>query len=166
MIQSEHPAVAVAESRVAEFGDGFGTDFTPTAVRVMDDAVAVSMDSTKARFIVIMEDIDGKWSAPSTLVGTTCPEGPRPERTPDYLPLKQMSRKHVPTLRTPDQSWFAIAGLAAKDAVEISIVVDGREHREPIGADGTAFAIVRIHEGQEPAAFVHTSDGRAVKATR
>ncbi|WP_067663992.1 hypothetical protein [Nocardia miyunensis] len=165
MIHSQHPAVAVAQSRVAELDDGFGTGFAPTAIRVIDDAVAVTMDSTKARFIIIMEDIDGEWSAPSTLVGTTRPDGPRAERTPDHLPLKQMSRKRVPTLRAPDQSWFAVAGLAAQDAAEVSIVVDGHEYREPIDANGTAFAIVRIREGQEPTAFVHTRDGRAVKAT-
>ncbi|WP_067891142.1 hypothetical protein [Nocardia vaccinii] len=164
MIQSDHPAVAVAEARVADLDDRFGVNFSPTAIRVMDDAVAVTMDSTEARFIIIMENIDGEWSAPSMLGGTTRPQAPRYERTPVGLPLKQMSRKRVPTLRQPDQWWFAVAGLAAEDAESVSITVNGEEHREPIGEDGVAFAIVGIRATDEPTVVVHTRDGRAVSA--
>lgn len=163
-----HPAVAVAQERVAALDDEFGTDFAPAAIRIMDNAAAVVMDSTNARFVIVVEDMDGVWTAPSMLTAAPIPEGPRAERTPDLRPLKQMSRKRsgwpVVKGQWPDQCWFAVTGLAALDATEIAVIVEGHEHREPIGADGLAFAIARIRTEQEPTVVVHTHDGRAVTA--
>lgn len=159
-----HPAISVAQQRLANF-EG---NFTPTAIRTRDNAAAVVMDSDDARFVVIMEDVDGTWKAPAMVIGSPPPAGPRPERTPDSRPLQRLSRKRSAQLdadlRWPEYSWFAATGLAAKDAAEISVIADGREYREPIGADGLAFAIARVRHDVEPEIFVHTQDGRRIAA--
>jgi len=105
---------------------------------------------------------------PSLPTAAPIPEGPRADRTPDYRPLKRMSRKRsggsVVKDQWPEQCWFAVTGLSALDATEIAVVVDGHDHREPIGADGLAFVIARIRTEQEPTVVVHTRYGRAVTA--
>ncbi|MGF6885644.1 hypothetical protein ABIA39_007439 [Nocardia sp. GAS34] len=69
--------------------------------------------------------------------------------------------RNLPTIQR-----FAVTGLAAEDAEAIAIVVDGQEHREPIGVDGLAFAFARARGDSEPEVIVHTRDGRAVTAVR
>ncbi len=71
-----------------------------------------------------------------------------------------MSRKWSGSPDELDYEWFAVAWLAALDAIEISLVADGQETREPIGDDGLAFAVGRIRLGSEPEMYVHTRDGR------
>lgn len=46
---------------------------------------------------------------------------------------------------------------------EVAIVVDGHEHREPIGDDGLVSVITRIR-ADEPGVIAYTRDGRAVTA--
>ncbi len=159
-----HPAISVAQQRIADF-EG---DFTPTAIRTRDNIAAVVMDSEDARFVIIMESTDGAWKAPAIVIGSPPPAGPRAEHTPDYRPLQRLSRKRSAQLDAdlewPEYSWFAVTGLAAEDATEISIAVDGSEYREPIGDNGLAFAIARVHRDSEPEVYVHTRDGRRVLA--
>lgn len=164
-----HPAVAVAQERVAGLDAEFGVDFTPAAIQTIgDNAAAVVMDSSTARFIVIAEDKGDGWTAPAMTIGSPRPDGPRAARTPDDRPLNRMSRKRSATLdderQWPEHVWYAVTGLAAEDATEISIVVDGREHREPIAEDGLAFVVARIQRDHEPEVYVHTQDGRRVIA--
>ncbi len=82
------------------------------------------------------------------------------------MPLQRLNRKRFGSLdREGARSefvWFAVTGLAAEDAMEISIVVDGQETREPIGDAGLAFALARVHRDDEPQVFVHTGDGRRI----
>lgn len=156
-----HPAVAVAQERTAVLGD-----FTAVAVRAREDIAAVLMDSAENRIIIIVENRDGTWTPPGMVTGTSRPAGPRATRTPDHLPLNRLSRKRYARLDVngdrPEYSWCAIAGLAAQDATEISIVADGRETREPVDDDGLAFALARVHRDHEPKVYVHTRDGRVV----
>lgn len=162
-----HPAVGAALAALAE--SRFPGEFAANAILLRDDAAAVVLDSAEARFVFFVENQDGIWTAPSMVTGGPVPEGPRAERTPDYRPLKRMSRKKsghpIVDGEWPDECWFAVTGLAAEDATEIAVIVDGDEHREPIGEDGLAFAIARIRTADEPAVIVHTRDGRAVRAT-
>lgn len=161
-----HPAIDVALAAVADAR--FPGEFAATAIRLCQGAAAVVLDSDKARFVLFVEDRDGMWTAPGMIGGGPVPEGPRLERTPEDWPLKRMARKKSghPVIdgEWPDECWFAVTGLAAEDATEIAIIVDGHEHREPIGEDGLAFAIARIRTVDEPAVVVHTRDGRAVSA--
>ncbi len=52
------PAVAVVQERVTGLDDEFGTGFAPAAIRTMDNAAVVVMDSIKARFVIVVEDVD------------------------------------------------------------------------------------------------------------
>jgi hypothetical protein len=61
--------------------------------------------------------------------------------------------------------WFAVTGLAARDAVSVSVRSELEECVTPIGEDGVAFALVRARYADEPDVHVHTSDGRRVSAT-
>lgn len=162
-----HPAIGAALDAIAE--SRFPGEFTPSSILLRDSAAAVVLDSDEARFVLFVEDRDGVWTAPSMITGGPVPEGPRLERTPDDWPLKRMSRKKsghpVVDGEWPDECWFAVTGLAAEDATEIAIIVDGHEHHEPIGEDGLAFAIAWIRTAAEPTVIVHTRDGRAVRAT-
>ncbi|WP_216901622.1 hypothetical protein [Nocardia alni] len=82
------------------------------------------------------------------------------------MPLQRLNRKRFGSPdrdgTRPEFVWFAVTGLAAEDATEIAIVVDGQETREPISDGGLAFAVARAHRGDEPHVFVHTTDGRRI----
>lgn len=138
--------------------------------RFTNFVAGVVLENAQARFVVIVENREGTWTAPGTVIGSPRPERPRAAVTPDHLPLQRMNCKlsgNVDAEGNWDGDvWFAVTGLAAVDAEAVSIVVDGQEYREPIGEDGLAFAIARIRTADEPTVIVHTRDGRRVKATR
>ncbi len=157
-----HPAIAVAVERMSEHGG----DFTPVGALIRDEVVGVVLDSEEARAVLIIENHDGVWVPPSVTVGGSRPTEPRHPRTLDYEPLQRRNRKRVGTLdgdgNRSEYGWFAVTGLAAEDAEAISIVVDDHEHREPIGDDGLAFGLARVHRDQDPQVYVHTTDGRRI----
>ena len=159
-----HPAVEVARNALAEFAH----DFTAAAVLAHDEVAGVVMDNPTARFVVIVENRSGVWTAPGCILGGPRPARLREARTPDYRPLQRLSRKHTGMLdangNRTDHVWFAVTGLAAEDATEISVVIDGTETREPIGEDGLAFAVARVPHGCDPEVYVHTQDGRRIAA--
>jgi hypothetical protein len=161
-----HPAIAVAHDALRDFPG----DFTVVAFLPHDNAAGVVLDSEQARVAVIVENTDGEWTAPGTIVGSPPPECPRATVTPDHLPLARMNLKRTGKVDAAGNwtgdVWFAVLGLAAQDATEIAIIVDGRERRERIGDSGVAFAIARIQPDDEPTVYVHTREGRAVRATR
>lgn len=160
-----HPAIAVAHEALGNFPG----DFTVVAFLPHDNVAGVVLDSEQARVVVIVENTDGVWTAPGTIIGSPPPERPREPTTPDHLPLARMNRKRTGKVDAAGNwvgdAWYAVIGLAAEDATEISVVVDGREYREPVGDDGLAFAFARIHPDDEPVVYVHTRDGRTVRAT-
>lgn len=159
-----HPAIAVAVESIS----GYGGEFEPVAAIIKDDVVGVVLDSDEARFTVIVQDREGVWTPPTITVGSPRPTEPRQTRTQDYMPLQRLNRKRFGSSdrdgARPEFVWFCITGLAAEDAAEVSIVVDGHEHTEPIGAAGLAFAIARMHRDDQPEVYVRTQDGRRIAA--
>ncbi|MBY8856055.1 hypothetical protein K7711_06160 [Nocardia sp. CA2R105] len=159
-----HPAIPVAHEALADFPG----DFTTVTVLAHDDVAGVVLDSAQARFVVLVENLEGTWTAPGTIIGSPRPECPRAAVTPDHLPLQRMNRKRSGQVDAEGNwagdVWFAVTGIAAEDATEIAVIVDGREQREPIGDDGLALAVTRIRATDEPTVIVHTRDGRAISA--
>ncbi|MQY20282.1 hypothetical protein [Nocardia macrotermitis] len=160
-----HPAIPVAHEALGNFPG----DFSVVAFLPHDNVAGVVMDSEQARAVVIVENTDGIWTAPGAIIGSPPPERPREPATPDHLPLARMNRKRTGQVDAAGNwvgdVWYAVTGLAAEDATEIAVIVGGHEYREPIGDGGLAFAFARIHAEDEPVVFVHTRDGRAVRAT-
>lgn len=167
MTQTEmHPAIAVAHEAMTHFGSGYAA----VAIRAREDVAGVVLDNAENRFVVLVENRAGTWTAPGTIIGSPRPERPRAATTPDLLPLQRMNRKRSGVVDAEgnwtSDMWFAVTGLAAEDATEIAVIVDGHEHREPIGEDGLAFAVARIRATDEPTIVVHTRDGRAVRVAQ
>jgi hypothetical protein len=161
----DHPAVAVAVAALTVADP----DPRPVAAIIRDDTVAVLVDCEQGRCAVFVQLRDGHWVAPGMIIGSTRPDKPRADRTPDYMPLHRKSTKrfaHPSADGTPqDEGWFAVTGLAAHDAVSVSVRSELDDSITPISEDGLAFAIVRARWTEEPDVYVHTSDGRRVSAT-
>ncbi|MBF6339424.1 hypothetical protein IU450_26530 [Nocardia abscessus] len=158
----DHPAVTVAIDALA----GADRDLTPVRVIVRDEIVAVLVDGERGRYVSFVRFEDEGWIAPGMIIGSPRPEGPRADRTPNHLPLQRKSTKLF-TLPNPDgtrrdESWFAVTGLAARDAVHVSVTSELEERIAPIGSDGLAFAVVRARTSEDPRIYVQTCDGRRV----
>ncbi|MGK8510448.1 hypothetical protein ACRS5S_21180 [Nocardia asiatica] len=160
----DHPAVTVAIAALS----GADRALTPVSVIVREEIVAVLIDGERGRYVSFVRLDDGRWIAPSMITGSPRPDGPRAERTPNHLPLHRKSAKRF-TLPKPDgtrqdESWFAVTGLAALDAVQVRVISELDERTTPISADGLAFAVVRARTSEDPRIYVHTRDGRRVAA--
>lgn len=157
-----HPAVAVATSAVA----GCGGDTVPAGIIVRDNLAAVVVDSTEARFIVMMEGDGDTWTAQKYISGTARPNRERDAHTTDRNPLRSLARKPY-GLRTasgerPEFGWLAVTGLAAEDAVSVSVTSELETQTTPVESDGLAFAVVRVRPDEKPSITVNTRDGRSV----
>ncbi|WP_280244899.1 hypothetical protein [Nocardia abscessus] len=160
----DHPAVTVAIDALS----GADQALIPVGVIVRDEVVAVLIDGERARYVSFVRLDHGRWIAPSMITGSPRPDGPRAERTPNYLPLHRKSAKLF-TLPNPDgtprdESWFAVTGRAALDAVRVSVTSELVEQSTPISTDGLAFAIVRARTSEDSRVYVRTRDGRRVAA--
>ncbi|WP_249644543.1 hypothetical protein [Nocardia sputi] len=160
----DHAAVTVAIDALS----GADRALTPVSVIVRDEVVAVLIDGERGRYVSFVRLDHGHWIAPSMITGSPRPDGPRAERTPNHRPLHRKSAKLF-TLPNPDgtpqdESWFAVTGLAALDAVRVSVTSELDEQTTPISTDGLAFAIVRARTSEDPRVYVHTRDGRRVAA--
>jgi hypothetical protein len=158
-----HPAVVAAADAVA----GFGDDFTPAGLIVRDDELAaVVLDGDRARFTVMVENHSGTWVAPAYISGTTRPTRPRDPRTTDLNPLRALARKSHgtpgPDGRRPEYGWIAVTGLAAEDAVSVTVTSGKDEQTTPVTSDGLAFALVRARLDERLRISVRTGDGRSV----
>jgi hypothetical protein len=166
----DHPAVDVAvealTSGVLALGD---RDLRPVTAVVRDGMVAVLLYSERGLWVSFVRREDGQWVAPGMITGSPRPDGPRASHTPEYMPLQRKSTKRF-ALPRPDgtpqsEGWLAVTGLAALDAVSVSVTSELEESIMPIGEDGLAFTVVRARWTEEPDVYVHTSDGRRVSAT-
>jgi hypothetical protein len=157
----QHPAVEIATSRVRDFDP----DLTPVAAAVRPDVVAVVLDSDDKRFTVFVEYRDGEWVAPDFISGTPRRVRQR-ESITGHRPLYDMSRKWFGWSADEDESdqvgWCSVTGLAALDAVAVSVTSALESTTSPIGDSGLAFAVVRGRRGDKPVVEVHTRDGRTV----
>lgn len=158
-----HPAVAVA---VDLMKDRFGGGFAPVGFVARDQIAAVVLDNADARFTIFVEDLDGRWTAPSYIGGASRPSRPRKAHTSDHCPLDKFSRKrftpHASGEGRPDAVWFAVTGLAALDAVSVSVISELDEQTAPVDENGLAFVVVRALPDEQPRVYVHTRDGRSV----
>ncbi|MEU2035307.1 hypothetical protein [Nocardia amamiensis] len=160
----DHPAVTVAIDALS----GADRGLTPVSVIVRDEIVAVLIDGERGRYVSFVRLEHGRWIAPSMITGSPRPNAPRADRTPNHQPLHRKSAKLF-TLPNPDgtpqdESWFAVTGLAALDAVQVSVTSELDEQTAPISTDGLAFAVVRARTSEDPRIYVHTRDGRRVPA--
>lgn len=160
----DHPAVGVAVGAMS------GADNPrPVAAIARGLTVAVLVYCDQGQCVVFVQFRDGRWVAPGMIGGSSRLDGPRANRTPDYMPLHRKSTKMFANPNadgTPqDEGWFAVTGLAALDAVSVSVCSTLEENVTPVGTDGLVFAIGRARWMEEPDVYVHTNDGRRVSAT-
>lgn len=155
----DHPAIAVAIG-VLTRGD---RDLTPVTAIVRDEIVAVLVDGEVGRWIVFVQPLNDEWVAMGITFGSPKPAQPRADRTTDYLPL---ARKGGRFHQVDDGTgWYAVIGLAARDAVSVSVRSELEESIMPISEAGVAFALVRARWREEPDVYVHTTGGQRFSAT-
>ncbi|MEV2222707.1 hypothetical protein AB0E01_22845 [Nocardia vinacea] len=152
-----HPAVDVAVRRVCEYD----APASASGAVILDDEVAVLVDTQKARYVVFIEHSEGSWAAPDSLFGTAREAAAvREAVTVDRRPLSPPSRSRVRS--GSGALWYALSGTAAEDAVTVEVVSQLGRAVVPVDADGLVFAVVPVRDSEKPSATVHTRDGRAV----
>ncbi|MGQ4598684.1 hypothetical protein [Nocardia sp. R6R-6] len=157
----QHPAVEIATRRVSDFDPGL----TPVAAAVRAGMVAVVLESGDKRFTVHVEYRDGEWVAPNFVCGTPRRDRQR-EAVTGHQPLCEQSRKwfHWPAgeQESDPVGWHSVTGIAALDAVAVSLTSTLESSTSPIGESGLAFTLVQGRWADKPVIGVHTRDGRTV----
>ncbi|MEV5835017.1 hypothetical protein [Nocardia sp. NPDC052112] len=153
----QHPAVAVATRALA----GHDRDLSPVTAVIRDDVAAVLIDGVQGRWIVFADPRDGEWFVEGTTFGAPRPAGPRSDRSPDHMPLQRLRiRFHS----AGGEGWLAVTGLAAYDAVSVSVASGLDEAVASVTDDGLVFAVIRARADDDPSVFVNTRDGRRISA--
>ncbi|MEV6320890.1 hypothetical protein AB0M45_06770 [Nocardia sp. NPDC051787] len=123
------------------------------------------IDGSHGRYIVFVHPDGDHWATHGTTFGAARPTEPRHEHTPNWEPLQRLgTRFRSATADRSGEGWFAVLGLAAHDAVSLSVASSLEEHVAPIGEDGLAFAVIRAYGSDMPHVTVNTRDGRRVSA--
>lgn len=167
----QHPAVAIA----TDVARGLDTAVAPKTVLVRDGVAAVLLESPDHRFVIFVPYVNGSWVPPGMSGGTRRPASAPQERRTGEVPLAEMSGRGFATPgddgALPDFGWFAVTGQAATDAVEVMFTSSVESVSEPVGDNGSVFALIRTRiterpDGlltfEKPAILVRTQDGRAV----
>ncbi|MEV6428760.1 hypothetical protein [Nocardia sp. NPDC051463] len=155
----QHPAVAVATRALT----GSDRDLNPVTAVIRDDVAAVLIDGAQGRWIVFADPRGGEWFVEGTTFGAPRPAGPRSDRSPDNMPLQRL-RIRFHSDSKGDGGWLAMTGLAAHDAVSVSMGSGLDEAVASVTDDGLVFAVIRARVDDDPSVYVNTRDGRRISA--
>lgn len=157
----DHPAVRIAMALLSDHSPAL------TATFQRDNVVAVVAENDQTRWHVLVEDVDGRWEAPTLVSGNGRPDAtPRQSRTdsPPMLGEQHLTRsgRPGPDGGPPSASWCVLTGRAAEDAKIVTVNTGLDVQSCTVAADGFVSVLAWSPWTQQPEISVQTTAGTVI----